>query len=195
MCRIRLFFRYAVYFNVVVKQRFNFNIFNRHIHRWTNNNIHRTKKTIRATISFKCINSIKLNFTDLTCIFFSFTIFLWAIIFRFLNIAFTFSIIMSRNICRKNSKEISSNSRNRILIEVFNICLMMLTKFDYFLNIWTNLLNESKISNVSNEILTLIYLILWYFVARNFKLISMIILIISILLTETACLARFKASK
>ena len=122
------------------------------------------KKTIWTTISFRCINSIKLSFIDLTCIFFSFTIFIWAIAFYFLNIVFISSSIMLRNICRKNFKEILNNSRNRISIKIFNIYFIMLTKFNCFLNIWTNLLNLSKISNISNEILNLICLIFWYFV-------------------------------
>ena len=117
------------------------------------------RKAIQATIFFKCINSIKLNFIDSTCISFSFTIFIWATAFRFLNIIFIFSSMMSRNICHKNFEEISNNSRNRISIEIFNIYFVMSTKFDYFLNIWANFLNLSKVLNVSNEILNLICLI------------------------------------
>ena len=93
------------------------------------------KKTIRTTIFFKCINSIKLNFIDSTCIFFFFIIFIWTIVFRFLNIVFIFSLIMSRNICHENFEKISNSSRNRISIEIFNICFMMSTKFDFFLKI------------------------------------------------------------
>ena len=92
------------------------------------------RKTIRATIFLKCINSIELNFTDSTCIFFSFTIFIWTIAFRFLNIVFISSSMMSRNICRESFEKISNNSRNRISIEIFNICFVMSTKFDCFLN-------------------------------------------------------------
>ena len=116
------------------------------------------KKAIRITISFKCIDSIKLNFTDLIYIFFSFTIFFKAVTFRFLNIIFIFSLMISRNICRKSLKEILNSLRNRISIEVFNIYLIMSTKFDCFLNIWASLLNRLKISNVLNEILILTYL-------------------------------------
>ena len=93
------------------------------------------KKTTQATIFLKCINSIKLSFINSTCIFFFFTIFIWAIAFHFLNIAFISSSMMSRNICRENSEKISNNSRSRISIEIFNICLIILTKFDCFLNI------------------------------------------------------------
>ena len=93
------------------------------------------KKIIRTTISFKCIDSIKLNFIDSTCISFSFTVFIWAIAFHFLNIVFIFSSMISRNICRKSFKEILNNSRSRISIEIFNVCFVMSTKFDYFLNI------------------------------------------------------------
>ena len=153
------------------------------------------KKTIWTTIFLKCIDSIKLNFIDSTCIFFFFTIFIWAIAFRFLNIVFIFSSMMSRNICRKNFGKISSNSRNWISIEIFNICFVMSMKFDCFLSIWANFLNLSKISDALNEILNLIYLIFWYFVARDSKLILTIILIISILLIEIVCSTRFIASK
>ena len=153
------------------------------------------KKTIRATIFFKCINLIKLNFIDSTCIFFSFTIFIWAIVFHFLNIIFIFLSMMSRNIYRENFEKILNHSRNRISIEVFNICFVMSTKFNCFLNIWTNFLNFSKVSNASNEILNLICLIFWYFVARNLKLTSTIILIILILSTEIVYSTKFIASK
>ena len=92
------------------------------------------KKTTQTTISFKCINSIKLSLINLTCTSFFFTIFIWTVAFRFLNIIFTSSSIMSRNICRENSEKISNNSRNWISIEIFNICLIILTEFDCFLN-------------------------------------------------------------
>ena len=129
------------------------------------------------------------------CIFFFFTIFIWTIVFRFLNIVFIFLLMMSRNICRKNFKKILNNSRNQISIEIFNTYFIMSSKFDCFLNTYTSFLNFSKISNALNEILNLIYLIFWYFVARNSELTSIIILIILISSTKIACSTRFITSK
>ena len=129
------------------------------------------KKTTRATIFFKCINFVELNLIELICIFFFFTAFNDAMIFLFFNIVFIFSFVMLRNICLNNSKEILNNLRSRILMNVFNIYLMILTKSNCFLIICVNLLNLSKISIISFE-LNLICLIFLYLTIREFELIT-----------------------
>ena len=74
-----------------------------------------------------------------------------AIIFFSFDIIFNFSSMMLRNIRLNNLKEILNNSRRRILINVFNICLIILTEFNCFLMICVNFLNLFVISTTSSE--------------------------------------------
>ena len=92
------------------------------------------------------------------------------ILFSF-NIVFIFSSMMLQNICLNNSKEILSNSRKRISINVFNICLITSTEFDYFLRICINFLSLFVILTASTE-LNLISFVFLYLTAREFELIS-----------------------
>ena len=87
------------------------------------------KKTTRVTIFFKCIDFIELNFIESTCTFFSFMSFNYAMILFSFNIVFISSSMMLRNICLNNSREISSNLRKRISINVFSICLIISIEF------------------------------------------------------------------
>ena len=105
------------------------------------------------------------------CIFFSFISFDYAMIFLFFDIIFISSSMMLRNICLNNSKKILSNSRRRISINVFNICLITSTEFNCFLMICVNFLNFFVISTTSTE-LNLINFVFLYLTVREFKLIS-----------------------
>ena len=42
--RVNQFFRHTIYFDIIIKQRFDFDVVNKHIYHWINNNIYRTKK-------------------------------------------------------------------------------------------------------------------------------------------------------
>ena len=131
----------------------------------------RRKKITRVTDFFKCVNFVKLSLIELTCIFFSFIFFDCAMILLSFDIVFIFSSMMLRNICLNNSKEISSNSRRRISINVFNICLITSTEFDCSLMICVNFLSLFVIPTTSIE-LNLINFIFLYLTARKFKLMS-----------------------
>ena len=126
------------------------------------------KKATLVTISSKCIDFVKLNLIESTCTFFSFMCFDCAMIF--FDIVFIFSSIMLRNICLNDLKEISSNSRRRILINVFNIYLITSTEFDYSLMICVNFLNLFVILTTSTE-LNLISFVFLYLTTCKFKLI------------------------
>ena len=130
----------------------------------------RRKKTTRVTIFFKCTDFVELNFIESMCTFFSFMSFNCAMIFLFFDIIFIFTSMMLRNICLNNSKKISSNSQKRILINVFNICLIISIEFDCFLMICANFLNIFLILTISTE-LNLISFIFLYLTAREFELI------------------------
>ena len=127
------------------------------------------KKATRITIFFKSTDSVELNLIELTCTFFSFMFFNYAMIFLSFNIAFISSSMMLRNICLNNSKEILNNLRRRILINVFSICLITSIEFDCFLIICANFLNLFMILTTSIE-LNLINFIFLYLTAREFKL-------------------------
>ena len=127
------------------------------------------KKAMRITISLKCIDSVELNFIESTCIFISFMFFDCAMIFLSFDIAFISSSMMLQNICLNNLKEISSNLRKRILINVFSICLITSIEFNYFLMIYINFLNFFVISTASSE-LNLINFIFLYLIVRESEL-------------------------
>ena len=129
------------------------------------------RKTTRAMISFKCIDFVELNFIESTCIFFFFIVFDDAMIFRFFDIVFIFSFVILRNICLNNSEEISSNLRNQILMNVFNICLITSAKSNCSLMICVNFLNLFEISTISIE-LNLIYLTFLYLTTCESELIT-----------------------
>ena len=131
----------------------------------------RRKKATRITISLKCIDSVELSLIKLTCTFFSFIFFNYAMIFFSFDIAFIFSSMMLRNICLNNSKKISNNLRRQISINVFNICLIISTEFNYFLMICANFLSLFVISTTSTE-LNLINFVFLYLTARKLKLMS-----------------------
>ena len=77
--------------------------------------------------------------------------------------------MMLRNICLNNLKEISSNLRRRILINMFNICLIILTEFNCSLIIYINFLNLFVILTTSTE-LNLINFIFLYLAVHEFEL-------------------------
>ena len=127
------------------------------------------KKITRVTISLKCTDFVELNFIESTCTFFSFMSFDYAIIF--FNIVFIFSSMMLRNICLNNLKKISNNSRRRISINVFNICIIISIEFNCFLMICVNFLNLFVISTASIE-LNLIHFVFLYLTIYKFNLMS-----------------------
>ena len=92
------------------------------------------------------------------------------ILFSF-NIVFIFSSMMLRNICLNNSRKILNNLRRRISINVFSICLITSTEFNYFSMICANFLNLFMISTISIE-LNLINFVFLYLTVRKFKLMS-----------------------
>ena len=101
-----------------------------------------------------------------------------AMIFFSFNIVFIFSSMILRNICLNNSKKILKNSRRRISINVFNICLIILTEFNCFLMICVNFLSLFVISTTSTE-LNLISFVFLYLTVYKFKLISIRIFFIT----------------
>ena len=119
--------------------------------------------------------------------FFSFISFDCAMIF--FNIISIFSSMMLRNICLNNSRKILNNSRRRISINVFNICLIISIEFDYFLMIYINFLSLFVILTTSTE-LNLISFIFLYLIARKFKL--MMIKIFFIIISARETLINFK---
>ena len=129
------------------------------------------KKATRTTIFFKCTDSVELNFIESTCTFFSFISFDCVMILFSFNIVFISSSMILRNIYLNNSKEILNNSRKRISINVFSICLIILTESDCFLTICVNFLNLFVISMISTE-LNLISFVFLYLTAREFELMS-----------------------
>ena len=131
----------------------------------------RCKKIKRVTISFKCTDSVELNFIESIYIFFSFISFDYAMILFSFNIVFIFSSMILRNICLNNSRKILNNLRKRISINVFNICLITSIEFDYSLMIYVNFLSLFVISTTLTE-LNLINFIFLYLTTREFKLIS-----------------------
>ena len=94
-----------------------------------------------------------------------------AMILLSFDIAFTFSSMMLRNICLNNSRKILNNSRKRISINVFSICLITSIELNCFLMICVNFLNFFVISTASAE-LNLINFIFLYLTAREFELMS-----------------------
>ena len=143
------------------------------------------KKATRIIISFKCIDSVKLNLIESTCTFFSFMFFDCAIIFLFFDVVFISSSMMLQNICLNNLKEILSNSRRRISINVFSICLIISIEFDCFLIIYTNFLNLFVISTTPTE-LNLINFVFLYSAVRESELISMKVFFIAMFSRETS---------
>ena len=129
------------------------------------------KKATRATISLKCTDFVELNFIELMCISFSFIFFDYAMIFLSFDIAFISSSMILRNICLNNLKKISNNSRRRISINVFNICLITSTESDYFLMICASFLSLFVISTTSTE-LNLINFVFLYLTVRKSELMS-----------------------
>ena len=91
--------------------------------------------------------------------------------FSFFNIVFIFSSMILRNICLNNSKGILNNSRKRISINVFNICLITLIESDCFLMIYVNFLNLFIISTASTE-LNLINFVFLYLITHKSELMS-----------------------
>ena len=112
----------------------------------------RRKKITRIMIFFKSNDFVELSFIELTYISFSFMSFDYAIILLSFDIIFIFSSMILRNICLNNSKEILSNSRKRTSINVFNICLITSTEFDYSLMISVNFLSFFEILTISTEL-------------------------------------------
>ena len=131
----------------------------------------RRKKTTRVTIFFKCIDFVELSFIELTCTFFSFIPFDCAMILLSFDIAFISSSMILRNICLNDSKEILNNSRRRISINVFNICLITLIESDCSLMIYANFLNLFVILTTSAE-LNLINFVFLYLTVRESELMS-----------------------
>ena len=129
----------------------------------------RRKKTTRIMIFFKCINSVKLSLIESTCIFFSFMSFDCAMIFLSFNIVFIFPSMMLRNICLNNLKEISSNLRRRISINVFSIYLITSIEFDCSLMICVSFLNFFVISTILTK-LNLISFVFLYLMTSEFEL-------------------------
>ena len=125
------------------------------------------KKTTRITIFLKCIDFVELSFIESTCIFFSFIFFDCAMIFFSFDIVFIFSSMMLRNIYLNNSKKILNNSRRRISINVFNICLIILIKYDNSLIICVNFLSLSMISTVLTELNLIIFIFLYLTVRES----------------------------
>ena len=145
----------------------------------------RRKKTTRVTISFKCIDSVELSLIESTCTFFSFMFFDCAIILLSFDIIFIFSSMMLRNICLNNSKKISNNSRKRISINVFNICLITSIEFNCFLMIYINFLNLFVISTTPAE-LNLISFVFLYLTACESELMLTRISFIAMFVRETS---------
>ena len=114
---------------------------------------------------------VKLNLIESTYISFSFISFDCAMILFSFNIVFISSSMMLWNICLNNLKEISSNSRKRISINVFSICLITSIEFNYFLMICINFLSFFVISTTSTE-LNLINFVFLYLTARESELMS-----------------------
>ena len=85
--------------------------------------------------------------------------------------------MMLQNICLNNSKEMASNLRKRILVNVFNIPLITSIEFDCSLIIYINFLNFFVISTTSAE-LNLINFVFLYLIIREYKLILTKILFI-----------------
>ena len=94
-----------------------------------------------------------------------------AMILLFFNIVSIFSSMILRNICLNNSEEILSNSRRRISIDVFNICLIISIESDCFLMIYASFLSLFVISTAPTE-LNLISFVFLYLTAREFELMS-----------------------
>ena len=131
----------------------------------------RRKKATRTTISFKCTDSVELNLIESMCISFSFMSFDYAMIFLSFDIVSISSLMMLRNICLNNSKEILSNSRRRISINMFNIYLITSTESDCSLMICTSFLRLFVILTASTE-LNLINFVFLYLTTHKFKLMS-----------------------
>ena len=131
----------------------------------------RRKKATRATISFKCTDSVELNLIESTCTFFSFISFDYAMILLSFNTVSISSSMILRNICLNNLREISSNSRRRILINVFSICLITSTEFDCSLMICVNFLSLFVISTAPTE-LNLISFVFLYLTVHESELMS-----------------------
>ena len=113
-----------------------------------------------------------------------------AMIFLFIDIAFIFSSMMLRNICLNNLKEILSNLRRRISINVFNIYLITSTESDYPLMICINFLSFFVILTTSTE-LNLISFIFLYLTVCKFELMSMKISFIATFARETSINFKF----
>ena len=92
-------------------------------------------------------------------------------IFLFFDIVSISSSMILRNICLNNSKEILNNSRRRISINVFSICLITSTESDCFLIIYANFLSLFVISMASTE-LNLISFIFLYLTIHESELMS-----------------------
>ena len=129
------------------------------------------KKITQVKIFFKCIDFVELNLIESTCTFFSFIFFDCAMILFSFNIIFIFSSMMLRNIYLNNLKEISSNLRKRISINVFNICLIIPIELDCSLMICISFLSLFEISTTSIE-LNLINFVFLYFTVRESELMS-----------------------
>ena len=150
----------------------------------------RRKKATRITISFKCTDFVELSLIKSTCIFFSFISFDCALILLSFDIVFIFSSMILQNICLNNSKELLNDSRRRISINVFSICLITSTEFDYFFIICVNFLSLFVISTTSTE-LNLISFVFLYLTARKFKLMSTRISFIATFARETSINFKF----
>ena len=101
------------------------------------------------------------------------------------NIVFISSSMMLRNICLNNSRKISSNSRRRISINVFNIYLITSTESDCSLMICASFLNFFVISTTSTE-LNLINFVFLYLTVHKFELMSTRIFFIAMFARETS---------
>ena len=126
------------------------------------------KKITQIMIFLTCTDFIELSLIESSCTFF--ISFNCIMLLFFFDIVFIFSSMMLKNICLNNSKKISNNSRKRISINVFNICLITSIEFNCFLMICVNFLSFFKILTTSTE-LNLISLIFLYLTAHESELI------------------------
>ena len=90
------------------------------------------------------------------------------------DIVFIFLSMILQNICLNNSRKMLSNSRKRISINVFNICLITLTKLNCFLMICVNFLSLFEINDLDWIKFNLFHFFIfgrskvWIDVGRNF---------------------------
>ena len=99
--------------------------------------------------------------------------------FSFLSNDFNFFVDNVAKHLLKQFKKLLNSSRSRISIDVFNICFVILAKFDCFFNIWASFLNCSELSYSTFCWANYIYLIFLYLSTCESELISTKTLIMS----------------